>query len=115
MQMGISLILACLFSNSRQIPLTIARFAANVQIYSVLLQLVQAILAFKDNTYFGLSVFKLRLISIGDLYCKSIVSEGLVKGKDFDPRVRSYLGDLVVITRILNREDAIRAVMIKIL
>ncbi len=107
--MGVSLILACLFSDGRDVLFTLLRFALSVQMFSIILQLILAILAFKDNTYYSISLFKLKLLQIGNLYCERIVKEGQVSGVHYESRVSKFLGGHIVITRILCRDEAIRA------
>ncbi len=105
--MGGSLVMACIFSSGREIPYILLDFFANVQLFSILLEIMQAILGFYDNYYYRVTVFGKKILSIGDLFVERIVNEGLVLGSDYFVERCTYLR-VINVTTILRREDAIR-------
>ncbi len=107
--MAVSLLLACLFSDEENIVFVIVRFACSVQIISIFLQLLLSFFTFQDNFYFSVAFFHIKLFQIGNLYCEKIIIEKKLNGIHFASKIFKLLGGCVVITRILCRENAIKA------
>ena len=104
-----SLIIACLFSSSRNIWMIIVNYLVSVQLYGILLETAKAILLFVDNYCLQLSVMGIDVWCIGRLYKERIVAEQLVVNRDFAFRIYTYLFGLIKIRKILRRDDAINA------
>ncbi len=108
--MSSALIIACLFSSDRRIPLIIVNFFVFVQFYGIMLAIAKAMLLFVDGYYFRASLFgAIDVLSIGALYKERIMTEGLVADVDYAFRTYCLLNGCVVIEKILNKEDAIKA------
>ncbi len=103
---GFSLVLACLFSNKSSIFYIVLNYLWNVQLFGILYEIVMAICAYVDSYHLNIAVCGICVVSIGNLYCESIVYDGLVKDRDFALRVWNYW--VVRVEMILNREDALR-------
>ncbi len=105
-----SLILACLFSSGRRIPMTIVNYFLFVQFYGVLLAIVKSLLLFVDDYYCQVSVCGvLDLLCVGTLYKERIMAEQLVENVHYAHRLSRYIFGLITVQRILNRDDAIKA------
>jgi hypothetical protein len=105
-----SLLIACLFSSGRHIPVIIIKFFLFVQFYGIFLELVKTVLLFMDNYYYQLSLFgKLDILCIGQLYKERIIAEQLVVNVDYAYRINKYLCGLITARKILNRDAAIKA------
>ena len=104
-----SLIIACLFSSSRNIWMIIVNYLVSVQLYGILLETAKAALLFVDNYCFQLSVMGIDIWCIGRLYKERIAAEQLVVDRDFAFRIHTYLFGLIKIQKILHRDDAIKA------
>ncbi len=109
--MGISLVLACLFSQGREKYTTLYNFFIYVQLYGVLREVVQAIALFTDEYYYHMSFGGgvINVFRIGELFKERIIAKNLENNKDYAYRIRRYFFGLVVTETILNREDAIKA------
>jgi len=103
---GFSLILACLFSNKASIFYIVLHYLWNVQLFGILYEIVIAIWAYVDSYHLNIAVCGICLVSIGNLYCESIVYDGLVNDRDFAVRVWNCW--VIRVEMILNREDALR-------
>ncbi len=105
-----SLIIACLFSSNRDVPLILINYFIYVQFYGVLLAIAKTILLFIDGYYYKLSLFGvLDVLCIGQLYKERILAEQLVVDVDYAYRIRTYFCGLIKVQKILNRDDAIKA------
>ena len=108
---GLSLILACLFSNKSSISRIVLNYLWNVQLLSILYEVVVAICAYVDNYHLNIHFCGICLLSIGNLYCESIVYDGLIKDRDFAVRILNCW--VIRVEMILNREDALRRGWVK--
>ena len=106
--MGSSLVLACLFSSGRRIPMILVDYFLYVQFYGVLLAIAKAFLLFIDEYYYQVSIFGIDLC-IGSLFKERVVAEQLVADVDYAYRVNSYMFGVIIVEKILNRADAIKA------
>ena len=105
-----SLILACLFSSGRRIPMTVVNYFLYVQFYGVLLAIVKSLLLFVDNYYYQVSVCGvLDLLCVGTLYKERIMAEQLVENVHYAHRLSHYIFGFIKVQKILNRDDAIKA------
>ncbi len=106
-----SLIIACIFSSSRNLPMILIKYFLNVQFYGFLHSLAKAIMMFVDSYYYKLSLFGtlLDIVCIGELYKERIIADQLVDNTDYVYRVHDYLFGLLKVQQILNRADAIKA------
>ncbi len=105
-----SLIVACLFSSDRRIPMILVNYFLYVQFYGILLEIAVAFLLFVDNYYYRMSLFGvLDVLCIGQLFMERIVVEQLVVDVDYAYRINSYLFGFIKEQKILNRDDAIKA------
>ncbi len=105
-----SLVIACLFSSGRHIPLIIVNYFLYVQLYGVLLAIAKTMLLFIDNYYYRLLLFgALDLLCVGQLYKERVIVEQLVVDVDYAYRIDNYLFGLIQVQMILNRDDAIKA------
>ncbi len=105
-----SLIIACLFSSNRDIPLILVNFFLFVEFYGIVLAVIKAALLYVDEYYYHLSLFGvMEIICVGRLYKERIMAEQLVLGVDYAYRISNYLFGLVKVQKILNRSDAIKA------
>jgi hypothetical protein len=110
------LILACIFSSNRDVPIILVNYFVYVQFYGVFLAIAKAVLLFIDGYYYKLSLFGvLDVLCIGQLYKERILAEQLVVDVDYAYRIRTYLFGLIKVQKILNRDDAIKAKWIKII
>ena len=110
-----SLIIACLFSSNRHVPMILVNYFFFVQLYGVLLAIAKAVLLFIDNYYYQLSLFGLfDVLCIGRLYKERILAEQLVANVDYAYRIHTYLFGLIKVQKILNRDNAIKAKWITI-
>ncbi len=110
-----SLIIACLFSSNRDVPLILVNYFFFVQFYGVILATVRAMLLFIDNYYYKLSLFGvLDVLCIGKMFKERILAEQLVVDVDYAYRINTYLFGIVKVQKILNRDDAIKAKWITI-
>ena len=108
---GFSLILACLFSNKSSISRIVLNYLWNVQLLSILYEVVVAICAYVDNYHLNIHCCGICLLSIGNLYCESIVYDGLIKDTDFAVRILNCW--VIRVEMILNGEDALRRGWVK--
>ncbi len=106
--MGSSLVLACLFSSGRRIPMILVDYFLYVQFYGVLLAVAKAIVLFIDEYYYRISIFGFDFC-IGSLFKERVVAEQMVADVDYAFRVNSYMFGVIIIEKILNRADAIKA------
>ncbi len=105
-----SLIIACLFSSNRHILMILINYFIYVQLYGILLAVVNSLLLFVDNFYFKVSIFGLfEVVCIGNLFKERIMAERLVVDVDYSYRIYNYLFGLITVQKILCREDAIEA------
>jgi hypothetical protein len=105
-----ALIIACLFSSGRRIPLIIINFFVFVQFYGVVLGIATAILLFFDGYYLRVSLLGvIDILRVGALFKERIMAEGLVADVNYAYRVNHYLNGLIIVQKILNRDDAIKA------
>ncbi len=105
-----SLIVACLFSNGRHVPIIIIDYFVYVQFYGILLAIANSLLLFVDNYYYKVTVYGLLdIVCIGNLYKERIIAEQLVVDVDYAYRIYSYLFGVIVVQKILSREDSIKA------
>ncbi len=106
-----SLVLACIFSQGRGIVTTLLNFFFYVQLYGILLLMVQSVALFVDDYYYRVYVLggNIELICVGEYFKERICTERLVNNKDYAFRVRTYLFGFITIEKILNREYAIKA------
>ena len=105
-----SLIIACLFSSNRHVPMILVNFFLCVQVYGIILAVIKAALLFVDDYHYNLSLFGVMdIICIGRLYKERIMVEPLVVDVDYAYRINKYLFGLVKVHKILNRDDAIKA------
>jgi hypothetical protein len=105
-----SLIVACLFSSNRDVPMILVNYFFSVQFYGVFLAIAKAVLLFIDGYYYQLTLFGvLDVLCIGRLFKERILAEQLVVDVDYAFRVNTYLFGLVKVQKILNRDDAIKA------
>ncbi len=105
-----SLIIACLFSSGRRIPIIIINYFLYVQFYGILLALAKAMLLVVDNYYYQLSLFGvLDKVCIGRMFKERSILENLVVDIDYAYRINTYLFGLIKVEKILNRDDAIKA------
>ncbi len=106
------LVFACLFTSGRDIPMVLVTYFFNVQLYSLLLELVIIYLNFIDDYYFAININLTgkthTLFSIGNRYAELIVYHNLAMNKDYILRTVSLCG-VVTIHTIINREVAIKA------
>ena len=110
-----SLIIACLFSSNRHVPLILVNYFFSVQFYGVFLAIAKAVLLFIDGYYYQLTLFGvLDVLCIGRLYKERILAEQLVVDVDYAYRIHTYLFGLIKVQKILNRDDAIKAEWITI-
>ena len=109
--MSSALIIACIFSSGRRIPLIIVNFFVYVQFYGIVLAIAEATLVFVDNYYFRVSLLLgvIDVFRVGVLYKERIMTEGLVEGVDYAYRINHYLHGFIMVQKILNRDDAIKA------
>ncbi len=105
-----SLIIACLFSTGRSIPMILVDYFIYVQFYGILLAIAKAVLLFMDGYYYHLILFGVfDILHIGRLYKERILVEKLVVNVDYAYRDNTYFFGLVREQKILNRDDAIKA------
>ncbi len=105
-----SLIIACLFSSNRGVPLILINYFIYVQFYGILLALTKTPLLFIDGYFYRICLFGLlEIVCVGQLYKERILAEQLVVNVDYACRVHSYLFGLIKVQKILNRNDAIKA------
>jgi hypothetical protein len=110
-----SLIIACLFSSNRDVPMILVNYFVYVQFYGIILAIVKKLLLFIDGYYYKLSLFRvLDVLCIGQLYKERILAEQLVVNVDYAYRIHFYLFGLIKVQKILNRDDAIKAKWITI-
>jgi hypothetical protein len=110
-----SLIIACLFSSNRHVPLILVNYFFSVQFYGVFLAIAKTVLLFVDNYYYQLTLFGvLDVLCIGRLYKERIFAEQLVVDVDYAYRIHTYLFGLIKVQKVLNRDDAIKAKWITI-
>jgi len=108
--MCISLILTCLFSSGRHIPIILVDYFLYVQFYGIMLAIVKAVLMFVDTYYYNISIFRLiDVVCVGQLFKERIIAEQLVLDVDYAYRIESYLLGFIHVQKILNRDDAIKA------
>jgi hypothetical protein len=113
--MSSALIIACLFSSGRSILLIVINFFVFVQLYGILLAIVDVMLLFVDGYYLRASLLgAIDLLRVGALYKERIMTEQLVLDVDYAYRTYSVLCGVVVIEKVLNREDAIKAKWIEL-
>ena len=102
--------MACLFSIGHDVPATLVKYFLMVQVYSILIGIVDTTLLYVDNYYYQLSILdSLDAVRIGQLYKERIIAEQLVNNVDYAFRVNNYLFGLVQIKKILSRDHAIKA------
>lgn len=105
-----SLIIACLFSSNRDVPLILVNYFIYVQFHGIVLVMVKTILLFIDGYYYQLSLFGLfDFVCVGRLFKERILAEQLELNVDYAYRIHTYIFGLIKIQVILNREDAIKA------
>ncbi len=105
-----SLIIACLFSSNRDVPMILVNYFVYVQFYGVLLALAKVMLLYVDNYYYQLSLFGLLdILCIGRIFKERILAEKLMVNVDYAYRIHTYLFGLIIIQKILGRDDAIKA------
>ncbi len=110
-----SLLIACLFSSNRDVPMILINYFISVQFYGVLLAIAKAVLLFVDGYYYKLSLFGvLDVLCVGQLYKERILAEQLVVDVDYAYRIHTYFFGLVKVQKILNRDGAIKAKWITI-
>ena len=109
--MGVALILACLFSQGRDIHLTLINYFVFVQLYGILATVFNYTLLFVDNYSYTVTLAwnAVQVLRIGTLYKERIVAESLQVDRDYAYRVYRYLFGLMEIVKILSRNDAIKA------
>ncbi len=108
--MGIALVFACLFSNGRRVDKVLINYFFFVQIYGIFFLLIKAVLLFKDRYFLQISILgKMQIITVGNLYRERIIAEQMNENIDFACRTDRYLGGMLIVQRIYNREDAIKA------
>ncbi len=113
--MSSALIIACLFSSGRSVVLVVINFFIFVQFYGIIRAIVDAMLLFVDGYYLRVSLLgAIGLLRVGALYKERIMTEQLVLDVDYAYRTYSVLCGVVVIEKVLNREDAIKAKWIEL-
>ena len=106
--MGGSLVLACLFSSGRRIPLILVNYFVYVQLYGMLLAVARAMLLFVDDYCYRVVILGVVVVSIGELYRERIVSEGLVEGRDYGARCGTRMFGTITVQTIVCRGEAVK-------
>ena len=77
-------------------------YITQVFLVSVLLDLLYAMANFVSTHHYAVHLFGgwLCLLSVGQLYLERLVLDGKLEGVDFEERVTSALGGLVVVSRV---------------
>jgi hypothetical protein len=113
--MSSALIIACLFSSGRSILLIVIKFFMIVQFYGTIRAIINVMLLFVDGYYLRASLLgAIDLLRVGALYKERIMTEQLVLDVDYAYRTYPVLCGVVVIEKVLNREDAIKAKWIEL-
>ncbi len=108
--MSSALIIACVFSSGRRIDLVIVNFFVYVQFFGIVVAIADTTLVFVDQFYLRVSVCRaVDIARVGLLFKERIMAEGLVMDVDYAYRIYHYLNGFVVIEKILNRDQAIKA------
>ena len=108
--MSSCLIIACLFSSGRHVPLILVRYFIYVQFYGILLAIVKALLLSVDSYYYQLTLFGVfDILHIGRMFKERIMVDQLALDVDYAYRINTYIFGVIRVQKILNRVDAIKA------
>jgi len=96
------LVVACIFSTTKEIGLIIATYFFNVQVVGILQQIVMFALLYVEGYYFEFKVGKYKAFSLGGLYLEQIVHLQLKNKIDFTVSKASYLCGLITMLTVTS-------------